>query len=199
MSNNNNNKQVGFRETDPFAPPFSISYGASSGSGSGDFDVSTEAFVNLKQESFASERERRESVAADRLSMRLLACDDNDEEQQDRILRESLALDMASMLSPIELAAKKRQSIRAEKSAGGRFWIMVIVMVVGLGFLAVAYYVGAKVIRPPNQPLGPYQLVERQVSGCLLLLMSCFCFSPRLVNSTPHIHIHQQTTTCNVL
>jgi hypothetical protein len=150
-------KQVGFVETDPLVPR-STSYGDYED----DFDLSTEAFVALKQESFASERDR-EDAAADRLSMRLLSVADDDEEEQFRILRESFALDSTLMLTPTEMEARKRQSMKAERSAGGRFWVMVVMMVLGLGLLIAAYYVGAKVIGPPKQPLGPYQLVERQV------------------------------------
>ena len=53
--------------------------------------------------------------------------------------------------------------MRAERLAGGRIWVMVVMVLLGVIVLAVAYYVGAKVIGPPQQPLGPYQLVERQV------------------------------------
>lgn len=150
-------KQVGFRETDPLKPPSRASmYG-----GDDDLDGSTEAFVALKQESFSSQRDR-ESAAADQLSMRLLSVADDDEEQQDRILRESLALVNWTAGEPTE--AQKRQSMRLERKAGGHFWTMVAMVVLGLGLLVGAFYEGAKAIGPPKQPLGPYQLVERQVS-----------------------------------
>jgi len=156
-------KKVGFSESEPLETRYEYSYDAvlkGTDENEDDDDASTQAFLNFKQESFLSERDRDEAMAAERLSMRLLSVPDDDEEQQDRILRESLAL---VSFTPEELEDRQRKSIAAQKDAGGRFWTMIGMLVVGCILLGVAFYVGAKMIGPPSQPLGPYELVERQV------------------------------------
>ena len=151
-------KHVGFSERDPLETRIDYTYGTDGQDD--DDDASTEAFYGLKQESFNSDRDRSEAMAAERLSMRLLSIPDDDDEAEDRILRESLAF---VTFSPAELEAQQRKSMRLQQQAGGRFKTMVIMLVVALVLLAIGFYVGAKVIGPPSQPLGPYQLVERQV------------------------------------
>jgi hypothetical protein len=149
-------KRVGFSEETPLS--FSFDYGQYDDDD--DDAASAEAFENLKMDATLSERDR-EFAAAERLSMRLLSVPDDDEEQQDRILRESLHL---VALTERQYEAKKRQSIRMEKEAKGKFCTMASFSVLALFLVALCFYVGAKVIGPPSQPIGPYQLVELQVS-----------------------------------
>ena len=170
-------KHVGFSERDPLETTYSYNnYNTNDddqddNNDNEDFaeEGSTEAFFNLKQESFGSYSEDREAAAAERLSMRLLSVADDDEEQVNQILRESLRYVMAS---DQEIEVIKRKSIRAEKQAGGRFTTMIVcLMIGGVALLAVVMWVGAKVIGPPSQPLGPYHLVERQVCVYYIVLL----------------------------
>ena len=59
-----------------------------------DYFDGAEVFESLK-EIDSERRVRRESLAADRLSMRLLAISDDDEELEDQILKETLDLDLS--------------------------------------------------------------------------------------------------------
>ena len=151
-------RKVGFHdETDALKPAAAKLPVYGEGEDDNRFDDSTEAFVALKMDSFG---EDTEYAAAERLSMRLLSIPDDDEDEHDRILRESLHL------VALSTEVQKRKSMRAQQQAGGRFGFMLAMLVLGLALLGVAFYVGAKVIGPPSQPLGPYQLVERQVRVC---------------------------------
>jgi hypothetical protein len=151
------NKQVAFHETDPLKVAADTDYGAYE-DGYDNFDPSEEAFVALKGTSFGDSHRERESLAAERLSIRLLAIADDDEEEHDRILRESLHL------VALSTEVQKRKSMRAQQQAGGRIGFMIAMVVGGFVLLGIAFFVGAKVIGPPSQPVGPYELVERQVS-----------------------------------
>jgi len=168
-------KHVGFSDQEPLETTYTYNSNYSSKQDELNHeDISTAAFQSLKSESFANSDatindSEREAVAVERLSMRLLSVPDDDEEEADRILRESLH----DLMTPeFEIAASRRKSIRAEKQAGGRFTTMVALLLLGgIAFLAVLIYVGAKVIGPPSQPLGPYRLVERQVSWDVLVAL----------------------------
>ena len=151
-------KHVGFGENEPLVETNVYSYYSSNDDDDDDDNTSTQAFQKLKGESF-SDRDQ-ESMDAEQLSMRLLSVPDDDEEQQDRILRESLHLVALSQEQSEDL---RRKSIRVERHARGRFWGMVVMGVAGLGLLGAAFYAGAKVVGPPRQPIGPYKLIERQV------------------------------------
>ena len=189
-------KHVGFSERDLLETNHTYNYGGNDdedndylATGDNSDDGSTQAFHNLKGDSFHdSADEDREAMAAERLSMRLLSVPDDDEEEADRVLRESLHFVMAS---EDEIEIIKRKSIRAEKQATGSFTTMIILFMLG-GILLVILvaWLAPKVIGPPRQPLGPYYLVERQVnklvvSGLWLLLgvlvlLSFYCFNASL-------------------
>ena len=124
---------------------------------------------------------RRESIAADKLSERLLAVDDDDDEMIDRILHETLNVDMdvrLITLSERALASRKATAATEDetttspwKNAGGRFYSMTSLCVLAFGLIFSALWIGAEFVGPPNQPVGPYQLIERQVRGVCV----CVC------------------------
>jgi hypothetical protein len=158
------NKHVAFHhETDPLKATTTDTdddYGVfHDADGYDNFDPSEEAFVALKSSVGGDSNRARESMAAERLSIRLLAIADDDEEEHDRILRESLHL------VALSTEAQKRKSIRVQQQVGGRIGFMIVMVLGGFILLGIALYVGAKVIGPPSQPVGPYELVERQVSN----------------------------------
>jgi hypothetical protein len=101
-----------------------------------DYFDGTEVFESLK-EIDSERRVRRESLAADRLSMRLLAIADDDEELQDQVLKETLNLDLSTEestttpstgMEPMGFGSSRRRSqIEIQKTtrkAGGRFCTM---------------------------------------------------------------------------
>jgi hypothetical protein len=111
---------------------------------------------------------RRESMAADQLSMRLLAIDDDDVEMEDQILKDTLNLDILDetpLTSRRSLSTTEMANLRkSTRKAGGRFSIMTVICLVAFGLIIAAIWIGAEFIGPPNQPVGPYELIERQVS-----------------------------------
>lgn len=160
-----------------------------------DYDDGSESFARMNP------RFRREALAAERLSVRLLAIDDDDEEAEDKILRESLALGgdddkvggavlpgmppisrqfSAPQLAPTRRFTASRQYASSagliglvyledaeeleppEEKAKRRVWTMVAIAVAGLCCVGAALFIGVKFVGPPNVPVGPYQLVERQ-------------------------------------
>jgi hypothetical protein len=104
---------------------------------------------------------RRESIAADRLSMRLLAIDDDDSAAEDIILKETLDLGDSSGVD--DFADRSGRSQSSTRTNSVRLCGMVGVAIAGLGVLVAAFVLGVQFIGPPNQPVGPYQLIERQV------------------------------------
>lgn len=111
---------------------------------------------------------RRESIAADRLSMRLLSVPDDDEEQLDQILQETLHMDGVTLISSSKslresMAAAEMARRKSTVRAGSRFCSMTGLCVLAFGLIIGALWIGAEFIGPPNQPVGPYALVERQV------------------------------------
>lgn len=129
----------------------------------GDFDETTgivTTFANLKESSI-----RQESIAADRLSIRLLAIDDDDSEAEERILSESLALDVPLHLSHRNNSFHSLDSARSthsNKKACNRFVTMALLALLSFALIGTALYVGVQFIGPPNIPAGPYRLLERQ-------------------------------------
>ena len=181
---------VGFREQ-----PVSIISSASGGeedhnafSSDDDDSCSNDYFSSDNNESdndvtgLARQRER-EARAADRLSFRLLAVNDDDSVEEDRILRKSLRL-----LAPVfeedemlvfdddkgaELSSRRfrdqhtwKETIRYEQeSAKTRkrvIWTLLTWALAGLAVVVAALVYLGKVVGPPNQPVGPYALIERQ-------------------------------------
>lgn len=120
---------------------------------------------------------RRESMAADRLSMRLLAIDDDDDEMEDRILHEVLNLDIGTQLithSNREQPTEKDDAITTTvsstinwKGVGGTICSMTTLFVLAFGMIGAAIWISNQFIGPPNQPVGPYELIERQVRSIL--------------------------------
>lgn len=132
-------------------------------------DEGVEYFTALKDESV-----RKESIEADRLSIRLLAVDDDDDETELKILQETLDLDVDDYLSP-EKSPEERESIRkTTRKASSRFFTMTALCLLAFGIIFAALWIGAEFIGPPSQPVGPYQLIERQVrvSVCVRVLVS---------------------------
>jgi len=132
---------------------------------------------------------RFEAHVADRLSVRLLAIADDDEESHERLLRKSLRLlnivedkddDREEgeewhdrKPSPRLSLSRRRLSIEkeepslleeelAEEAASRRFWTMICMALIGLVTVATTLWVGVEFIGPPNQPVGRYRLIERQ-------------------------------------
>jgi hypothetical protein len=138
---------------------------------------------------------RREWMAADRLSERLLEIDDDDDEMEDLILHETLNVDMDMPLLTLtergRLLATTKDGIGAAaattpttidwKDMRGRLCSMTSLLVLAFGAICSALWIGAEFIGPPNQPVGPYQLIERQVRDVLFIVMErllvCCCRS----------------------
>ena len=146
---------------------------------SGDEDDDDEA-----EESFLANKARHqvEALAADQLSTRLLAVKD-DSDEEDRILRKSLRLLSATeevdeedeeedaLIEVISRSSRRmpRRSSRVfgvelETEPQKRVCSMMLTAVTGVAAaVAALLFFGYRiVIRPPNQPVGPYRLVELQ-------------------------------------
>ncbi len=107
-------------------------------------------------------------MAADRLSMRLLSVPDDDVEQMDQILQESLDMAGVTLISTPQslrasMAAVELARHKSTVRAGSRLFSMTGLCLLACGLIICALWIGAEFIGPPNQPVGPYQLVERQV------------------------------------
>ena len=146
-----------------------------------EFDNGQEYFSSLK-----GDMARRESIAADRLSTRLLAIADDDSDAEEEIIKESLDLlgqgragrsRSSGSLSAAGAAGttyedfadrsgRSQASSRMGHKHTARFRLcsMMGVALLGFGILVAAFYLGVEFIGPPSQPVGPYQLIERQVS-----------------------------------
>lgn len=159
--------------------------------------------------------QRIEARMAERLSVRLLAVPDDDEDAHDRILRKSLRLfaETAAVEEEAEEEEEEQQQqvvavesgrfgamrqpsltrvssstrrfssknllesleqetivvdrkpellLSEEDAARKQFWTMVCMAIAALSTAIFAMWIGVEFIGPPNQPIGPYQLVERQ-------------------------------------
>jgi len=114
---------------------------------------------------------RRESMAADALSERLLAIDDDDDEMEDLILHETLNVTLTERGRLLAAARSKHGTGSPTagtpatidwKDMGGRLCSMTSLLVLAFAVICSALWIGAEFIGPPNQPVGPYQLIERQ-------------------------------------
>lgn len=118
---------------------------------------------------------RRQTIAADRLSDRLLDIDDDDDVLEDLILHQHLRVDMDTPLitltehercfKAIEIAEDETEVAVATESwwsFGGRFFSMTGLCILVFGLVLTAFLIGAGFAVPPNQPVGPYELIERQ-------------------------------------
>lgn len=146
-----------------------------------DYGEEDEDIVYLRDISTSSQQPHRdldrEMRAADRLSIRLLAIEDN-EEEENRLLRKSLRLassafdkddnedddyDSTSRLmldidQSSHLSSSKEKGAKARK----RVWTMIIGAITGLLLVICGIILVGKVSGPPYQPVGPYSLIERQ-------------------------------------
>jgi hypothetical protein len=92
--------------------------------------------------------------AADRLSVRLLSTHTPEEEEE--VLRHSL--DLSSH------RARRASFAMSERKAKRQTGILVVLALVFLGGIVALLVIGVRAVGPPKQPVGKYQLVERQVS-----------------------------------
>ena len=136
-------------------------------------EYGTELFERIKDDAVTSNSDTaaRESILADNLSMRLLQVDDDDDETEMRILRESLNISLYGGSNRQGIDDVGKRSTR--KAACERLFTMVGMSLVVFSLIFAALYVGVEFIGPPNQPVGPYQLVERQVSGRNRVFLWC--------------------------
>jgi len=120
---------------------------------------------------------RRESIAADRLSMRLLAIDDDDDAMEDLILHETLNIALSERKADKFQKTQTMPTTDGEKivaksdnwtAVEGKLFSMTSLCVLAFGLIAASFWIGAEFIGPPNQPVGPYSLVERHV--CIFIL-----------------------------
>lgn len=113
--------------------------------------------------------QRFEARMAERLSVRLLAISDDDEEGYNRELRKSLRLlhvsssgDLASTQSATLPALFVDKDENFITLARRHFWTMVLIAIAGLCLFGGALWWGVRLLGPPYQPAGPYVLIERQ-------------------------------------
>jgi hypothetical protein len=118
----------------------------------------TENFQEHKADSV-----RRESLAADRLSMRLLQVEDDDSETEDLILKESLNISFIKYKQPPPDNILSNMQEATRQAARERLVTMIGLLIFVFCLIIAALWVGVEFIGPPNQPVGPYELVERQV------------------------------------
>ena len=138
----------------------------------------TELFERIKDDNAVpsnSDHAARESMLADRLSMRLLQVDDDDEETELRILRESLDISLYGR-GGIRQGVDNIGKHATRRAACERLCTMFGMSLLVFSLIFAALYVGVEFIGPPNQPVGPYQLVERQVSGRNRVFLRCRLF-----------------------
>jgi hypothetical protein len=183
-------------------------------------DESPDSAAEEAFESLAFEKLRpaqlKEARAAERLSIRLLAVDDDDSEEEDRVLRHSLRLlrdedeedegEGEEPRSPARLARSSRIYKKMlddtleesnQKKARWSLVTMLTLTVVGLAVVVAAFYVGSKVVGPPNQPTGPYQLIERQ-EGSEFFDYYSFYEGRDSVGSNGYLMYVSETTAANL-
>eukprot|EP00546_Thalassionema_frauenfeldii_P009847 CAMPEP_0178918098 /NCGR_PEP_ID=MMETSP0786-20121207/13634_1 /TAXON_ID=186022 /ORGANISM="Thalassionema frauenfeldii, Strain CCMP 1798" /LENGTH=134 /DNA_ID=CAMNT_0020591763 /DNA_START=110 /DNA_END=515 /DNA_ORIENTATION=- len=90
-----------------------------------------------------------QSQAAERLSMRLLATKSEEEELE--VLRESFSL--------VGWHDEKKKVTQSSRQPCGMWVLFALAFLALIGLTILAFTVSG----PPNQPVGPYQLIERQV------------------------------------
>mmetsp|Transcript_25085 Transcript_25085/g.52149 ORF Transcript_25085/g.52149 Transcript_25085/m.52149 type:complete len:563 (-) Transcript_25085:168-1856(-) len=150
---------------------------SSAGESSNDDETSDDEGQIFYEQPLQSSQSRREMRMADRLSVRLLAAQE-DSEEEDRILSESLKLE-----HPPSLHNSRRSFVTSSFGRSGRFrdlldntmeeqeqaqnklqWMGLVLLLFGIAILVGIGYGAAAVIeiRPPLQPVGPYRLIERQ-------------------------------------
>jgi hypothetical protein len=147
-----------------------------------DDDDDDEALVVLERN--LSPLQRSEARMAERLSVRLLAIPDDDEEEHERVLRKSLQIALNSPLAEgtttisssssrrslfvpddttrsVRSPFQQQQAMTIHPVVKRRVWTMILIAAAVVSAVAVTVYVGlVQVAGPPRQPVGPYQLVE---------------------------------------
>lgn len=106
---------------------------------------------------------RQQAMAADHLSMRLLQVDTEEEEEE--ILRESLNLSRTSTASdgtPNSITTSIKQKKEFETKAQTSFFALLAIAFVAFILVTALLLLGIQFVGPPNQPVGPYRLLERQ-------------------------------------
>lgn len=191
IKNKNNNNHVSVPESVGEETPLKASSPLANPAGVDDDDDDDdddydgeEYFAGLRGDSV-----RRESKMADQLSMRLLAVPDDDSETEDAILNETLNMG-ASEGKIVRPSISYRDGRTAKQIAFQRLFGMVGLVIMGLALLVAALYVGVQFIGPPNQPVGPYQLVERQVRVCLFACLAGEFFLCRTKEMSLSSHLH---------
>ena len=160
---------------------------ASSTSSSIGIDAGTQSFSQMKHS-----RRKQEEDAAEALSMRLLAIEDDDSDEEDRVLRESFSLlgqvgledeadDDAEYLNQLRIQStrgtlKRNTSVafrnmmdyvdeaveEKQLEAQQKVCTMVALAIAAIITVVVGFYVTVQFIGPPSQPVGQYSLIERQ-------------------------------------
>lgn len=105
----------------------------------------------------------RQSRAADRLSTRLLQV--IDEEEEVRILRETLRLSeqqLSISVSSTRLFVEGQPPPTEQQEARKRLLSMLSMAVVTIVLVGALTVLGISYVGPPNEPVGTYQLIERQ-------------------------------------
>jgi hypothetical protein len=142
-----------------------------------DYDIDGSDYFDVFSGSGADSA-RQESIAADRLSIRLLAIDDDDDVMEDLILHETLNITLLEKsdkrLHQTSKAPTTDEKIVAKSDhwtvVEGKLFSMTSLCVLAFGLIAASFWIGAEFIGPPNQPVGPYSLVERHV--CIIFLLN---------------------------
>ena len=115
----------------------------------------------------------QQTAAAGRLSIRLLNA--TNDEDEDRILRESLDISdhhRSKLVVRHDHDHDYASSAAAAAAAAAalfapprvQIYTMIFLVVVFFAGLATMIVLGVRAVGPPSRPVGPYQLVERQVS-----------------------------------
>lgn len=154
-----------------------LPYGSSTNS-MGNMDPGSATFTQLKLS-----HKSKEQDAADALSVRLLALNDDDSDEEDRILLETLdtfkdtpdeeeldplpasrsrlferkSVAFRNMFDGLEVAVAEKRRL-----AQRRVFVMVSVAFVFIVLLIVAFLATVQLVGPPSQPVGPYTLIQRQ-------------------------------------
>lgn len=129
-------------------------------------DEEAEDYENIFSDDGRGDFALREMRAADRLSFRLLNV--QNEEEADRILRQSLRLLKSTYETNEEyddmiLVDDDDDSVQKDMvTAFNRVCTMIVWAAVGFSIVVAAIFLVGKAVGPPNQPVGPYALVERQ-------------------------------------
>ena len=139
-------------ESTPLTSPSSYQSGSSIASS----DDSKDA-LNTKYDEFEDE---------DKLARKLLACNGN-VELESIVMRRSLDISFhapkGGRVSQLN-KSKSRRSLKEDQSLFQKMFTMISLALLGLLTIFVLLQVSSLIVGPPSQPVGPYQLVEAQVS-----------------------------------